>query len=583
MSLSGEREAALWAALDLEPDWQALLRHFDFNEGFAFILILVESAENAAFCREALRNYLNKNNVGTIRRILCNYPGDAQKLPYLLHKPAGLDNKQTLWIESVIPEHSVTQQALEEWRAAWRVCFSSLNQIRNQMQHTIPGALVFAVAPWVQQILRNVAPDLWSIRSTVVEIAPRTTGSRALDVATPLLQRPESDPTLAPDPEFAEQEASRLTSRPGTELARAQILQRAGEGYLVRAEPNAAIRVLREAETLQVGASGSNSHLSQTKTLLGRAYKLNAQWEEAEACFRDALEMDRARLGEENPDIATDLCDLAQLLAKTNRVEEAEPLYRHALEIQEKASGLDHERVASTLNNLAEILRETGRYQEAEPLYLRALDIYERNYGHDHPRLATTLNNLGLLLTATDRLSEAEAMYRRALTTDEKYYGPDHPEVAVDLNNLALLMKVTNRMEEAEELFRRALRIEESRLGPDHPGVAQVLNNLAELLRETGRNEEAEPMYLRALAIDEHSYGQNHPSVASRLNNLARLLEFTGREEEAEPVFQRALSILQRFEARTGHIHPRFSAVSGNYRQLLHRLGRPIPDTPKTS
>ena len=532
MSISGERENAFRAALEAEPDWQALLRHFDFNDGFAFILILVESAENAAYCREAVSDYLRDNGGGRIRRLLCNYPNDAQELPFLLHRPSGLDSQQTLWVESVVPETSVTPETLEKWKSAWRVCFASLNQIRNQMQHSIPGALVFAVAPWVQQIIRNIAPDLWSIRSTVVQLSPRIANSQAESASTPSFRGPESDPSLAPDPEFAEQEASRMQGKAGKELAQAQILQRAGEGYLSRAEPVQAIRVLKEAEALQIQVSAPAADISQTKTLLGRAYRTNAQWPQAEQYFREALEMDRSRMGEDHPTIATDLEDLARLLLDINRLEEAEPLFRDALAIEEKTYGPDHTRVAVSLNSLATLLQKTNRSSEAELLYRRALEINERSFGPDHPQVAIDLNNLAFLLKDDNRLAEAEPMYQRALTIDEKRYGPNHPDVAIDLSNLAALLKETNRIAEAE------------------------------------------PMYRRALAIDEKSYGPEHPSVASRLNNLALLLQSTNRQEEAEFLLRRALSILEAFTAKTGQEHPYLAVVRSNYQQLLDELGR---------
>ena len=539
--MAGEREAVLRAALAAEPDWQALLRHFDFNESFAFILILVESAENAALCREALGDYLKERGKGTIRLIAPSGPDEVRELPYKLHKPKVPDTVQALWIESVVPEGSVSPEQFAEWRAAWRVCFASLNQIRNTMQRAIPCALVFVVAPWMQELIRNIAPDLWSIRSTVARISPRIAGREAESPSERVFGRPLSDPSLAPDPEFAEREASRLRGKPGQELALARILQRAGEGFLARREPKQAIRVLEEAQRLQVGASASPVDLAETKTLLGRAFRRDAQWPQAEACFRDALELDRAALGEDNPTIATNLGDLASLLRATNRLAEAEPLYR------------------------------------------RALAIGEKSYGPDHPHVAAFLNNLALLLQDTNRLAEAEPLYRRALAIDEKSYGPDHPDVATDLNNLAILLQSTNRSEEAEPLYRRALAIAEKSYGPDHPTVAIRLNNLAGLLRVTNRLEEAEPLCRRALAIDEKSYGPDHPEVAACLNNLALLLQATNRLAEAEPLFRHAVAILEAFTAKTGYQHPNLEAARQNYRRCLDELGRDHPQEPEAS
>lgn len=482
-----EYETALHAALAAEPDWQALLRHFDFNEGFAFILVLLESAENAALSREVLGDYLREHGKGSIRLIACNSPDDAQSLPLLLHRPVGLDASETLWIESVVPEGSVTTEEFEDWKTAWRVCFAGLNRIRNTIQRTVPCALVFAVAPWVLDVIRRIAPDFWSIRSTLVSLSPRVAGPKIEPLEDGRFRRPQSDPALAPDPEFAEREAERLRGRPGSELELARILRRAGNGYRARGMPAQAIRCLGEAFALQETGSAPPSELSETRTSLGRAYLYDAQWGKAEESFRRALAMDQDRLPEDHPDVATDLSDLARLLQATNRMSEAEPLLRRALAIDEKSFGPDHPDVATDLDNLARLLQDTSRPADAEPLMRRALVIVEKAYGPDHPRVGIRLNSLAVLLQHTNRVAEAESLMRRVLAIDEKSYGFDHPDIAIDLNNLAQLLKNTNRVAEAEPLIRRALAVLEefeTRSGHPHPDSDLVKANYDLLLGE---------------------------------------------------------------------------------------------------
>ena len=530
MTTATGRTATVRAALAANSEWQAFLRHFDFSGGFAFLPLFLESAENADLCREALENYLRGQNRGNIRFIAPNTPQQVMELPFALHKPIIPDTVEALWVESVVPQGSVSSEEWEEWRRAWRLCFASLNQIRNQMQRSIPCALVFAVAPWLQEIIRDIAPDLWSIRSTVSHISLRASLGGFKGTSEQSERVPFSDPSLAPDPEFAEKEARKLRGKPSQELALARLLQRAGEGYLAFGNPKEAIRVLEEAQGLQQRAGASLGTRSTTETYLGRAYQKNAEWAKAEACFRTALELDHKAFGEESVSFSTDLVDLAALLQDTDRLAEAEPLFRHALAIDEKS------------------------------------------YGPEHPEVAASLGSLASLLQDTNRVTEAEPLYRRALAIDEKSFGADHPAVAIDLNNLASLLRDTNRPAEAEPLFRRALAINEKSYTPDHPAVATDLNNLALLLKDTNRLAEAEPLYRRALAIDEKSYGPEHPDVARSLNNLAGLLQSTDRSAEAESLLRRALAILEKFNVKTGYEHPRFNTVRDNYQLLLDQL-----------
>ena len=295
---------------------------------------------------------------------------------------------------------------------------------------------------------------------------------------------------------------------------------------------------------------------------------------EAEPLMQRALEIFESSLGENHPNVATQLNNLAVLLQDTNRLGEAEPLMRRALEIDEQSLGPDHPTVAIDLNNLARLLQATNRLGEAEPLMRRALDVSEQSFGPDHPTVAIRLNNLAQVLQATNRLGEAEPLMRRALDISESSLGPDHPDVAMKLNNLAGLLKATNRHGEAEPLLRRALDIDEQSFGPDHPSVAIHLNNLALLLQATNRHGEAEPLMRRALEIDEQSFGPDHPRVATRLNNLAQLLQDTNRLGEAEPLMRRMVEIFVKFTRATGHQHPHLQAATDNYAALLKAMGR---------
>jgi CHAT domain-containing protein len=306
---------------------------------------------------------------------------------------------------------------------------------------------------------------------------------------------------------------------------------------------------------------------------------------EAERFYRRALAINEKSLGPEHPTVATGLHNLAALLYVTNRLTEAEPLMRRALAIDEKAYGPDHPSVALRLNNLAQLLNHTNQLPAAEPLMRRALVIHEKAYGPDHPAIATDLNNLAQLLQDTNRVAEAEALMRRTLAIDEKSLGPEHPTVAASLHNLAALLYVSNRLTEAEPLMRRALAIDEKAYGPDHPSVALRLNSLAQLLQDTNRLTEAEPLMLRVLAIDERSLGPEHPSVARDLHNLASLLQSTNRLLAAEPLMRRALAIDEKsFGPEHPNVAMRLDNLAGLRAELgdwaeaagLHRRAKPI-------
>ena len=147
----------------------------------------------------------------------------------------------------------------------------------------------------------------------------------------------------------------------------------------------------------------------QTSWLLaaaGERWHQLAEWSRAEPLMPRALAIDEGSSGPDDPEVATDLNNLARLLQATNRLGEAEPLMRRALAIDEGSSGPDHPNVAIRLNNLAQLLRATNRLGEAEPLMRRHLEIFLKftvSTGHQHPHLQGAVGNYARLLSEMGR------------------------------------------------------------------------------------------------------------------------------------------------------------------------------------
>jgi CHAT domain-containing protein/Tfp pilus assembly protein PilF len=289
-----------------------------------------------------------------------------------------------------------------------------------------------------------------------------------------------------------------------------------------------------------------------------------------EPLFQRSLTIVEQTLGSDHPDVATALNNLALLYVDMGNYSDAEPLYQRSLAIREQAFGSDHPEIAIALNNLAELYREMGNYSEAEPLFQRSLAIVEQAYSSDHPEIARALNNLASLYHSMGNYSEAEPLYQRAVTIAEQALGRDHPNIATSLNNLARLYADMKNYKEAEPLFRRSLAIREQTLGSDHPDVDSTLNNLAELYQAMGNYSEAESLYQRSLAIREQALGSDHPSVANSLNNLAGLYREMGNYSEAEPLLQRSLAIL---EQALGSDHPFVANSLNNLAGLYQVMG----------
>ncbi|MCC5661100.1 tetratricopeptide repeat protein [Nostoc sp. XA010] len=314
-------------------------------------------------------------------------------------------------------------------------------------------------------------------------------------------------------------------------------------------------------------------HPDVAQSLNNLAYLYNSQgrYREAEPLHQQALALRRKLLGEEHPDVAVSLNNLAHLYYSQGRYSEAEPLYIQALALRRKLLGEEHPSVAVSLNNLAGLYDSQGRYSEAEPLYIQALALCRKLLGEEHPSVATSLNNLACLYDSQGRYSEAEPLYQQALALSRKLLGEEHPDVAQSLNNLAYLYNSQGRYSEAEPLYIQALALRRQLLGEEHPDVAQSLNNLASLYESQGRYSEAEPLYIQALALWRKLLGEEHPSVATSLNNLAYLYNSQGRYSEAEPLYIQALALRRQL---LGDEHPDVALNLNNLACLYDSQGR---------
>ena len=118
--------------------------------------------------------------------------------------------------------------------------------------------------------------------------------------------------------------------------------------------------------------------------------------------------------------------------------------------------GQNHPETASSLNNLAMLLDRLGDLGEARPLFERALRIDEKVLGPDHPDTALRLTNLGTLLRKQGSYAEARPLLERAVRIREKVLEPGHPEMAIGLLDLSLDLSDLGMAADAREVARRA-------------------------------------------------------------------------------------------------------------------------------
>ncbi len=304
---------------------------------------------------------------------------------------------------------------------------------------------------------------------------------------------------------------------------------------------------------------------------VGSCSQIKGQYAEAEAMFRQTLQLQETVLGKEHPDTLGSMNNLALSLRNQGKYIEAEAIHRQTLQLQETVLGKDHPDTLRSIYNLAILLNQQGKYIEAEVIHRQTLQLQETVLGKDHPDTLVSMNNLALSLYEQGKYTEAEAIHRQTLQFRETVLGKEHPDTLGSMNNLALSLCEQGKYTEAEVIHRQTLQLQETVLGKEHPDTLISMNNLATSLYEQGKYIEAEVIYRQTLQLQETVLGKDHPDTFRSMNNLAISLNEQGKYTEAEAIHRQTLQLR---ETVLGKEHPNTLISMNNLAILLRQEGR---------
>jgi tetratricopeptide (TPR) repeat protein len=116
--------------------------------------------------------------------------------------------------------------------------------------------------------------------------------------------------------------------------------------------------------------------------------------------------------------------------AKVGAWNDALACWGNALEVRTQVLGETHIDVANTCNNIGIALGKLDRFEEAVSTLHRALDIQTGHYGREHSEVAATLHNIGNVLHQAGELESAIQCFCETKLLQEKLLGPYHVQVA---------------------------------------------------------------------------------------------------------------------------------------------------------
>jgi len=222
---------------------------------------------------------------------------------------------------------------------------------------------------------------------------------------------------------------------------------------------------------------------------LGRLYEADGAWADAEARYRDALEL--------------------------------------AWRFRARARG------ARALQHIGRMLRTQGKVVAAIDHLAPALRLYEG--AHDLKGLASACDDIGRAYLTVGRLDPAQQFLKRAAQYREKM--GDRNGQAHTLCNLGVVLLTRGRLEQAQRYLERAAELQRER--KNLHGLGDALNALGVVHVAAGAHDAAMATMEEAMALARRV--GNRRTIAMMQNNLGEVLGLVGRGEEGEALLYQAV------------------------------------------
>jgi serine/threonine-protein kinase len=320
---------------------------------------------------------------------------------------------------------------------------------------------------------------------------------------------------------------------------RAELADALHTGALIELEAGEAQRAeelaRREIEIRRAGDGARTRALALALDTLASALSIRGrpeQLQEAEAAYLEAIEIERALLGDGHRVVADLVTNLANTRARRGDFTGGEEAYLHAYDAMMKALGPDHPEMGYLLNNFAVFYYRQSRLAEAIDTYTRALELRVRVLDADHPLIGTTRAYLGLALHKAGD-PRAEAAYRTALEELLRSRGPDNPHVGNLHADLGLLLAEEGRYREADPELRAALETLRPIFGEKDQRTDNARAGLGFALCGLGRPDDAAPLLRASREWRHERYPEGHPRHAELDLFEAECLATSGRSGEA--------------------------------------------------
>ena len=448
-----------------EDVWQQLRRQFELANGFWLGFVFCPSPRTVALLRRRTGQIL-KFRAQRLRAIRPSSPDDFGSLLPALFEPESAQ-AGCVWIES-IHTNSPTRHTSEsgDWTLAWDSFLLRANERRDAMRRHLDGGLILAASPEVKPRVRDAAPDLWSIRSLVLELRPSRIASGGGVNRDSLLPRKihrEADSVVSDasvDVKFGLAEADRIVRRiegahGHSRHGLARILLRAIRGLLEQGKTQDAIERARKAVAMLRGQSGGEHLLADALSSSSQAARADNDISVALECLEESLVVRRRLLDThgETPqalrDLSINLGNLGDLHFECGELPAAITVYDESLALDRRLLDTYGETpqalrdLSITLNRLGDARRDSGVLPDAVAAYEESLSL-DRRLLEVHGETPQALRDLSIILERLGRVRREAGNFDAAAADYEE---------ALALRRIAVMKDGQPRRQALQELL----------------------------------------------------------------------------------------------------------------------------------
>ena len=426
-----------------EAEWQILRRQIELAAGFWLGFIFSPSPRPVAVLRRRVEQIyrLHASRVWLVRP---SAPEELREILPRLLEPESVE-AGCIWVEAIrLDASTFTDEEPGPWATAWDWTLMRTNEHREVLRRRMNGGLVYAAPPQWKPRARIAAPDLWSIRSLVLDL-PASAGGLPDAVRRDAMERESAvpDPSFdtAIDVDFALAEARRIVGKPKYDpRSHARVLLRAVEGLLARDRAGEAVETAHEVLRILKDAPDPGRLLPEALEWTGKAERADGDVAAAETHLDEAVSGWKSFIDRngESPQVLRDLSislvslgdvrhEAGALATATDVFEESLALARRLLEMMGETPQALRD-LSVSLNKLGDVRREGGELAAATEGFEESLALHRRlleAFGETPQALrdlSVSLNKLGdvrreggELAAATEGFEESLALRRRLL------------------------------------------------------------------------------------------------------------------------------------------------------------------------